>query len=509
MNMKFNYKIFGLGALMCCSLASCELDYAPENTLVDENVYTHSRTAEAALMGAYVRLNVLLSGAPQDQNNTANNGYTYLLGDLGTENLAVRENVSPYEAIEKGEYTSTEHDGFLSNMWSWGYNAIDMANNVIAGINEFGTYDEAVERQHIAEAKFIRAYCNFALLTIYGDKALLGNDEGLGIIIRTEPYSGYNPDDVQGRNTNADCWNFIIRDLTEAIPDLSAVVPAATDRVRANQSVARALLSRVYLYKGTYTNNVEELTLARNLAQEVLGTSGYEFSASSTEFRNNLFPSNEYSQSSGYPDPTSRSNELLFFEPSRLSTALYPNGLSYYRKQRYYVPQTMIDLYNPNDLRCTYLIGIGSTTEYDTDRTSMKYAGGSSDDVIYLRLSEVKLAYAEAAARVSGDITTEALQHLNDVRQRAFEDANKPAPYVVTDFASLDDFIKAVLTERRLELCYEGLYRWDLVRTNNMLDDAKMKLVDPARWNMPVPDYEIRISYGKITQNSGYVETEE
>ncbi len=503
--MKFNYKLMAIGALAALSITSCELDYAPENTLVDENVYKHERTSEASLLGAYVRLNVLLSGAPQDQNSTANNGYVYLLGDLGTENLAVRASVSPYEAIDSAQYTSSEHDGFLSNMWSWGYNAIDLANNVIAGIKEFGDYDEALEMQHIAEAKFVRAYCNFALLTIYGDKALLGNDEGQGIIIRTEPYSGYNPDEIQGRNTNAECWNHIIQDLTEALVDLPDAVPAAADRIRANKTVAKALLSRVYLYKGTYTGNIEELTKARDLAQEVLQTDGYSFSDSSTEFEQNLFPSNEYSQSNGRPEPTSRSNELLFFEPSRISTAVYPNGMNYYQKSSYYVPQSFIDLYDADDVRFTYLIGMGSTSSYEADRTSMKYAGGSYDDVIYIRLSEVKLAYAELVARTEG-VTSEAVQHLNDVHQRAYPSANRPEPYAVSDFASVDDFIKAVLQERRLELCYEGLYRWDLVRTNNMLGDTKMAKINPARWNMPIPNYEIRISYGKITQNSGYVE---
>ena len=61
------------------TLISCELDYAPENTLVDEKVYKNERTAEAALMGNYVRLNVFMAGAPQDQNNYANTGYTTVL----------------------------------------------------------------------------------------------------------------------------------------------------------------------------------------------------------------------------------------------------------------------------------------------------------------------------------------------------------------------------------------------------------------------------------------------
>ena len=69
MNMKSKILQIGLLAAALMSFASCNLDYAPENTLVDEKVYKTQKTAEAALLGAYVRLDIFLSGAPQDQNN--------------------------------------------------------------------------------------------------------------------------------------------------------------------------------------------------------------------------------------------------------------------------------------------------------------------------------------------------------------------------------------------------------------------------------------------------------
>ena len=42
---------------------SCNLDLAPENVIVDEITYRDSSTAEAALIGAYTRLNASISGA--------------------------------------------------------------------------------------------------------------------------------------------------------------------------------------------------------------------------------------------------------------------------------------------------------------------------------------------------------------------------------------------------------------------------------------------------------------
>lgn len=504
--MKSKISIHTLAAaLLALSLTACNLDYAPENTLVDEKVYKTANTAEAALLGNYVRLDVFLSGAPQDQNNYSNAGYTLLMGDMTTDNLAIRSSATGYVAVQTSTFTSSEHDGLLSSMWSWAYNCIDYSNNIINKITEFGAFDETLMRQYIAEAKFIRAYVNFTMLCLYGDQALLGNDQGDGIVLRTDAYNGYNPDDAVGRATNADCWALILKDLEQdALPDLSDEVPAVASRVRANKTVAKALLSRIYLYKGTYTNNQEDLAKARDYAKEVLDDSRYTFSTSSSEYSTALFPSNEYSQSAGYPDPTTRSGELLFFEASRIYTDNFPNGLGYYRKSSYYVPASMMNLYDADDVRRTYLIGTGSKSEYTTDSTTMKYSGGEYDDVLYLRLAEIKLTYAEALARTQGSIPAEAVSQLNDVHQRAYPAGKKPARYTTGSFASLNDFLKAVLRERNRELAYEGHYRWDLIRTGNLLQDTTLGAIDKARWNFPVPDYEIRISYGAIKQNSGY-----
>ena len=495
--------------IICACLAatlstSCNLDYAPENTLVDEKVYNNQKTAEAALLGAYVRMNVFYAGAPQDQNNYSNAGYTIQMGDMTTENVAVRSTATGYLAVQKSEYTSSEHDGLLASMWQWGYNCIDYANNIINKIEEFGTFDEKMKRQYIAEAKFIRAYVNFYLLCLYGDQAMMGNDNGDGIVIRTEAYNGYNPDDVVTRSTNAECWSHILKDLEEALPDLPDEVPAIAVRVRANKTVVKALLSRIHLYRGTYTNNQTDLKAAMDYAKEVIGTNGYGFATSSSEYSTALFPCNEYSQSGSYPDPTTRSNELIFFQASRIYTDNYPNGQYWYRKSSYYVPETMEQKYDEDDVRRTYLIWTGSTTDYPKDKTTMKYSGGYYDDVLYMRMAEMKLTYAETLARTSNSVTAEAVQHLNDVHQRAFPADKKPALYKASDFANVDAFLKEVLRERNRELAYEGHYRWDLMRTKNLLGDTVLGAIKEARWNMPVPEYEIRISNGTIKQNSGY-----
>lgn len=506
-------------ATIALSMTGCKLDYAPENTMVDETVYNNERTSEAALLGAYVKLTNFLSGAPQGSNGYPSTYFAFYFGDLGTDNLKAQADNSDYLAIEKSDYTSSQHDGILSTIYTNGYNTIDNACNVINGIGKYGQYKAATMKQHIAEAKFIRAYAYFQLLTIFGDQALQGKDDGLGLVLHLSPYEGYNPDDVAERATNLTIWNQIISDLKDNIGDLPTAVPDITNRVRANQTVAKALLSRVYLYKGTYTSNAEELKLAAQYAGEVLNTSGYTFTSDSKEYQT-LFPRNIYDGSTA-ANPTTRSNEIIFFEASRLTEDAYPSGISgYYNKKSFYVPEDMKAYYDSTDVRGfnanetglngtgTNLLGIGSSTYYAGNITSMKYTSYSTvdgnNDVIYIRLAEMKLTRAEALVRTTGTVTDEAVGLLNDVHQRAFLNADKPKAYTTADFATTNDFIKAVLTERNKELAYENHERYDLVRTNNLLGDKTLGAVAPNKWNAPIPDYEVRISNGKIKQNSGY-----
>lgn len=166
----------------------------------------------------------------------------------------------------------------------------------------------------------------------------------------------------------------------------------------------------------------------------------------------------------------------------------------------------MKDLYDENDVRRTDLIWQGSKTDYANDVTTKKYSGGNYDDVLYIRMAEMKLTYAETLVRTSGSVSADAVQQLNDVHQRAYPTGQKPTLYKVSDFSSTDAFLREVLKERNRELAYEGHYRWDLMRTNNMLGDQTLGAIDKSKWNLPIPDYEIRISYGKLKQNTGYQE---
>ena len=491
-------------AMLCVS--SCNLDYAPQNTMVDETVYKSTVTTEAALMGAYENMCSFICGASYP------NAYTYMFADIGTPSLSIRSSYSSLLPMQTSLYTESEHQGFILNSYIKGYNAIDYANAVIKGVSEYGTYSDSLKTLYISEAKFIRAYCYMTLLQMFGDGALLGQETSPGLVLRLEPYDGYNPDQIQARSTNGEVYDQIIKDATDALAGLPSKDYVASQRYRATQNVVKAFLSRVYLYRGTYSDNADYLSLSASYAKQVLDSGAYTFSKVYNDHRKNIFPDNEY-QDGTFPDPAVHSDELIFFNPSRYYSATMPCGINFYfEKLSVYTDPDFIASYSKGDLRgyvegsSDCMIQHGSTYQNPNDFATMKYDNSEGySDVIFIRLSEIKLTYAEASARATGAISSDALQQLNDIRCKPFAAADKPAELKASDLGSVSGFIGEVLKERMRELAYEGLYRWDLIRTGRSLKDST---VPDNRKALPIPEYEIKISSGKIVQNSGFASDE-
>lgn len=151
-----------------------------------------------------------------------------------------------------------------------------------------------------------------------------------------------------------------------------------------------------------------------------------------------------------------------------------------------------------------------------------------------IRYSEVLLMYAEAIYR-SGGAKNEALKYVNEVRKRAFVTTSKvDQGAIFRNFASTlkpisesefnakyalkesDDFIPAILNERRCELALEGVRLYDLVR-NGIYAETMQKFhkkygfADKGRdasntsWPFPIPQIEIDRSNSILTQHPNYL----
>lgn len=143
------------------------------------------------------------------------------------------------------------------------------------------------------------------------------------------------------------------------------------------------------------------------------------------------------------------------------------------------------------------------------DPTSSREQIDSYANVILIRYAEVLLNYAEAQNEKSGPDAT-VFDALDQLRVRAGMPKVDRAAY--GSQSKLRDLIR---NERAVELVLEGVRYYDIRRWKTAphvmknIYDVKNGLAQERIWNdrlylMPVPQSQIDLSYGVLTQNTGY-----
>ncbi|MEO9022871.1 MAG: RagB/SusD family nutrient uptake outer membrane protein [Ginsengibacter sp.] len=468
--------IYFLTGLLLLASCSKKLDLAPENTLVEQDVFKTEAGAEQALTEAYY-----------DFLEAESDGFSYAFGDFTTPNLI---NSPTYNSYDLGGATPSGYS--VNNAWTNFFKTINSANNVIAKIPLYGKFSEAKEKQFIAEAKFIRAFSYLNLLQLFGEGALSGNMNGLGLPLQLTPFEGYNTGEIIPRSTNGEVYAQIVKDLQEALVDLpQSQADATKTKSRATIGSANALLARTYLYMGQFDK-------AASTAKSVL-----DLVPSLYSLTNNLLTLFPFNPDGGTINFTP---EIIFGLP--VSQMISPsvsssNGIGsvYYFKRSYWIDPDFINSFEPGDLRVSQLIWKGDSVYNSNnlkDKTTFKFNNSfGRDNVPMIRLAEVMLIRSEALARTSG-INQESIDLLNQIRNRSLPNA---VPFTVSDFPTQENLIQEILLQRRFELAFEGFYRYDLLRTGQPLN---MPDIPDNKKVLPIPQVEIDISNGVIKQNSGY-----
>ncbi len=140
------------------------------------------------------------------------------------------------------------------SVWNGLYRSIHRANVIITKGPEV-TDNATLTKRVIAEAKFLRALAYFDLVTLWG-----------GVPLYTEFVTAV--DGTKARATVDEVYAAIIADLTAAQTDLPASY-SGSDVGRATSGAASALLGRVYMQRGDYTN-------ARTQFQRVISSGLYK-----------------------------------------------------------------------------------------------------------------------------------------------------------------------------------------------------------------------------------------
>ena len=431
---------------------SCDdkLDILPQDGIGSATLYQNEAGAVAGLMGVYSRI------VRAYRESRFNAMYPSSGTDEGFENRSV---IRFYL-----ENSFSSNNAQILDEWTLLYEGINAANIMLVEVANSEGLTEAQKSTFTAEARFLRAYLFFDLQRAFGG---LG-----GIPMPTEE----TLKQLLPRTKGTDVYAQIIADLEFAeqnLPDIQDAVPG-----RASKSAAQALLARVCLQRAgaPFTNDGDYYTKARDWAKKVIDNGYHELNSSYEDVFNKLaqeeYDTKEVLFQIGYffgnsdQQQSGKIGSTMGFRVDDGSCNNRGFGLIS-------ATITLTDAYrnDPTDERglwnvSPFYVPTNNSCEFRTSFNQMVYAaskyrrflesGGTGSYGPHhwpvLRYSDVLLMYAEAENELN-PASAAALNAVNQVRNRA--KATALAGPITKEL---------IQEERRLELCFEGLRKYDLIR---------------------------------------------
>lgn len=126
----------------------------------------------------------------------------------------------------------------LGNTWEGAYGGVARANDMLARLEETTSESELIPTFK-AEVRVLRALYYWWLIDLFGDVPLV-----------TDPAT--DPDNPPSQSTRTEVFDFIVAEITAALPDLKDSF-AAGSYGRVTKGAANTLLATVYLNAGVYT----------------------------------------------------------------------------------------------------------------------------------------------------------------------------------------------------------------------------------------------------------------
>lgn len=467
-------------ALLLATATGCDdvLEQDPPSALTQEDAFANADRIQKTALGMYDQL----------QNAEFLGGRALIYSDIRSDDT---NPTAFFGGI--GTFNALANDATVTAAWTGGYRTLYGANFFLQEIvKNTGKTTPELEGQYIGEAKFIRALVYFHLVNLFAQPYNFTADASHpGVVLQlTAPdaSNAFGEDQAKPRATVRQVYTQIETDLTEAIAALPETYSTAFERTgRATKDAARTLLSRVYLYEGKYA---EAATLAGAVItggrHSLAATPAVPFTLAT--FQN---PESIFSVAMNVSDNPNTNNALGQHYRSRAGSgdiSVNPYAL---------IPVAQFPL---EDRRRLLLL---SPTAVPTSATSplvltQKYKEASADYVPIARYAETLLNRAEGLAQTATGVSADAVTLLNQVRDRSKPAA--AASYTVTDFASKQALIDAILLERRLELAFEGHRYYDLMRYKR---NSSRITYGAEKAILPIPLVDIQQN-PNLVQNPGY-----
>ena len=441
------------------------------------------------------------------------NEYLAYWGDTGTDIMKANRMVDG-SLVELDAYFITPQLNRIAEVWTEHYQQV---RNVNVGLDYLLSPDYVVSpdidaRVVEAEFKFLRALLYFNLIKMYGNPLLSTTAK---IDLNGPPNYPQNPDTT---------FDQIEDDLLFAVQHLPIT---SGSNAKANQLSARGLLAKVYLsMAGFPLSDISKY--AEALAQVKVIEGQYELISdyktifnedNETQNREVMF---RISFTGGQ---NSSSNFNQFWGPlgvsERDALVLVPGFPDTFGAQvKFENPVDFpIVLRDQRFFNAIATFTVNGNTRIDSPDPAfwrpLKWYNGTIEEANFnsdafdyplLRYADILLILAEAENEINGP-TQIAYNAINKIRERAYGTTENNLPVGL----SSAEFLEAVLLERKLELCFEGHRRDDLIRRQQLeavinqynVENDFQKDFQPHEYIWPLPQIELDLNPNAI-QNPGY-----
>ena len=456
---------------------SCETNFlepVPEVAVSSAGYFQDDEQIETGVIGIYDAIQGVNSTSLDDNRGVQ---IEYYVTEMRSDNTRTKSQEG--EAAQFEEFNVTTQNGLVANYYRSFFNVIYRANLVLDNLENATTGSSA---KFEAEAKFARAYAYFNLVRLFGDLPLV--DALIGPL---------DTDVAFTRVPAANIYELIVSDFEFAANNLDN-----SQKNRASRAAAQGLLAKVHLTLGNYTQ-------AQVLCESIIG--------------------GDYSLASNFSDIfyNESNNEVIFavgYNPgveadSQDFSAEWMNGVGRTAGVNYVTNEAIeaLEAFGGNRAALSYRQDLKQATQYQVTKYLPNGEDGGADgksfntdatmsgnDWIVLRYADVLLMHVESI--LAGGQATSAAAAISSFKQ-------------VRNRAGISDTVSEItkqdlLNERRVEFAFENQRLFDLIRFGvaqeqlSAFSGANGYGFSATDLLLPIPQREINLSNGKMTQNPGY-----
>ncbi|WP_114750820.1 RagB/SusD family nutrient uptake outer membrane protein [Pleomorphovibrio marinus] len=524
-----NNKLILLLILMGTGMGCNDLDLEPFNEVTSIQVYEDFDNYKAVLAKIYGGLALSGQQGPAGRGDIGGQdegASTYLRAFWKLQQLPTDESIIAWndEGLPSlNTLTWSSDNGFIAAMYYRIFYQITLANEYIRELSDQNLLARGIEGPDRAEAvrfrseaRFLRALSYMHALDIYGN---------VPFVTEADPVGSFFPEQI----SRVGLFDYLESELLDIIPQLSA--PRQNEYARADQAAAWMLLSKLYLnaevYAGQnrYTDAITYLSQILDAGFSLETDYGHLFLADNDQSAEIIFPiAFDLVNTTSWGGTTFLVNAAIGGSMDREMFGV-PGGWQGLRAR----PE-LVNLYpstdgTPDSRGQFHTEGqqrnIENISQFTDGYAVVKYRNVTrqgnrpegpvndqvSVDFPLFRLGDAYLMYAEAVLRGgSGGSIQQALQLVNELRQRAYDDNSG-------NISEGDLTLDFVLDERARELKWEAHRRTDLIRYGRFTGGQYLwqwkggsingTSVSDFRNLYPLPAADLTAN-PTLTQNAGY-----